>query len=262
MISAILFDLVGTLIEEASEVFLNTEQGYYEIQVKAIHQSLEKDGISVDWASFRNRYEKVRNRQRERSKQTFREYDMCKRVSDTLSYFDYEVSPTSNIITKSVDAYMNLYIDILKIKEHTYDVLKTLATRYKLGLVTNFAYSPGAYRVLDHFALKPFFKAIVISGEVGWKKPSRHIFEIALSRLSVKPEEAIFVGDDYEADILGPNKLGMKTIFLCKERNDSETADATIGSLMELPSTINNFHSNNGYSILRISNNSNRDDIS
>lgn len=67
MISAILFDLVGTLIEETSDV-LNTEQGYYGIQVKAIQQSLKNDGISIDWPSFRNKYEQIRNVQIEKSK--------------------------------------------------------------------------------------------------------------------------------------------------------------------------------------------------
>lgn len=237
MIYSVLFDLVGTLVEESSSV-LNTKKGYYEIQVKAIHYSLEKDGISVDWSSFMKRYEQVRVKQKASSKQTLREYDMCKRVSDTLRFFNHDVPSTSNIIRRAVDAYMISYINSLQIRHPTYDLLRTLNAKYKLGLVTNFPYSPGAYRVLDQFALRPFFKAVVVSGEVGWKKPSQHIFEIALSKLSFKPEEAIFVGDDYEADIVGAKKAGIKTIFLCKESVDSEKADVTIESLIELPSAV------------------------
>jgi len=233
LISAILFDLIGTLIEEASDV-LNTEQGYYEIQVKAIHHSLEKDGISIEWSLFKKQYEQVRARQKERSRQTLREYDMCKRVSDTLIFFNYDVPSTSPMIRRAVDAYMNVYVSTLQIQQFTYDILRTLVSKYTLGLVTNFAYFPGVYRVLDRFALRPYFKAIVASGEVRWKKPSDEIFEIALYRLSVKPEEAIFVGDDYEADIVGAKKIGMKTIFLSKEYTSSEKADATIESLEEL----------------------------
>jgi len=234
LIHAILFDLVGTLTEETS-VLLNTQQGYYGLQVKAIHQSLEKDGIFVDWPSFRDQYEKIRNQQKERSKETLREYDMCKRVSDTLSFFNHSVSSASEIIAKAVDAYMNIYIKTLKIEESTCDLLRSLSAEYELGLVTNFAYPPGAHRILDHFAIRPFFRAILISGEVGWKKPSPHIFDIALTRLSVKPEKAAFVGDDYEADIVGAKNVGMKTVFLCKEPEYSKKTDITIGSLMELP---------------------------
>ena len=104
--------------------------------------------------------------------------------------------------------------------------------------MTNFAYSPGAHRILDQVALRPFFKAVVISGEVSWKKPSQHIFKIALSKLSTKPEETIFVGDDYEADIVGAKNVGMKTVFLSKESNEYQKTDITIESLKELPSAI------------------------
>ena len=163
---------------------------------------------------------------------------MCKRVSETLHFLNFEVSLESDIIKRAVDAYMDVYTNSLQISQSLHDLLRTLTTKHKLGLVTNFAYSTGAHKVLDQFDLKTFFKAIVISGEVGWKKPSQHIFEVALFQLSVEPEEVIFVGDDYEADILGPKKLGMKTIFLSREPNDNEKADAIIESLVELPSAI------------------------
>ena len=236
-ISAILFDLGGTLIDEASNV-LNTEKGYYEIQVKAIYNSLENDGISVDWTLFKDKYEEVRIKQKEKSKQTLIEYDMCQRITDTLNFFNYNVSSTSHIIRSAVDAYFKIFFNILKIQQSTHNVFKTLADTYKLGVVTNFAYSPGAHRILDRIALRPFFKAVVISGEIGWKKPSQHIFKFALSKLSSKPEEAIFVGDDYEADIVGAKNVGMKTVFLSKESNNYQKADIIIESLEELPSAI------------------------
>ena len=127
MVSAILFDLVGTLIEESASD-LNTKNGYYEIQVKAIHRSLEKDGISVDWPLFKDQYEQVRIRQKEKSEQTLREYDMCKRVSDTLRFFNYKVPFMSHIIRRAVDAYMIPYINSLQIKQSTYDLLRMLAS--------------------------------------------------------------------------------------------------------------------------------------
>jgi len=237
MIKAVLFDLVGTLIEESSRI-LSTEQGYYELQVKAIHQSLEKDDILVDWSSFKDRYGQIRNEQRERARKTLREYDLCERVSDTIRFFNYDAPPASNVIRRAVDAYMKLFIDSLRIHSSTYDVLKALAAEYRLGLVTNFAYSPGAYRILDQFSLRPFFRAIVISREVGWMKPSKHIFDFALSQRSIKPEEAIFIGDDYEADILGANNVGMKTIYLCKNPVNRDKADMVIECLTTLPSAI------------------------
>ena len=237
MISAILFDLGGTLIEESSDD-LNTKRGYYEIQVRAIHQSLKKDGVSVDWSSFRDKYEQVRNKQRERSEKTLREYDMRKRVEGVLRFFNYGIFFTSDVVRRAVDAYMDVYVNSLRIHQSTHGLLRKLSAEYELGLVTNFAYYPGAYQILDRFTLRSFFKAIVVSGEVGWKKPSRRIFESALYQMSVKPEEAVFVGDDYRADIVGAKKVGMKTTFICENPPSAEKADITIRSLEEIPSAI------------------------
>lgn len=163
---------------------------------------------------------------------------MLRRVSDTLGFFDYDIPPASDTIRKAVDANMDVYIGSLTIERTVPDLLKALNSRYKLGLVTNFAYHPAVYRILDRFDLKPYFKAVVISGEVGWKKPSRYIFEAALSRLSASPEQAVFVGDEYETDILGAKKIGMRAIFLDKENINGEEADMSIISLKELPSAI------------------------
>lgn len=237
VLNAVIFDFVGTLIEETSEV-LNTLQGYYEIQVKAIHNSLKKDGISTDWLLFKGRYEQVRVKQKEKSRQTLIEYDMRKRVSDILTFFNYRVPSSSPIITRAVDAYMDLYLDTLQIQQSTYKILKELKSEFNLGVVTNFAYPLGVYKTLDKFALRHYFRCVVISGEVGWKKPSRHIFDIALSKISARPEKTVFVGDDYEADIIGAKRAGMKTIFLGKEPQKSEDADVSIKSLREITSVI------------------------
>ncbi len=238
MICVVLFDLVGTLIEEQSNI-LNTKQGYYEIQVRAIHQSLEKDGIIVDWSLFRDQYTQIRTKQKERSEKTLREYDMRKRIADVLHFFDYEVLFTSDIVRRAVDAYMDVYVDSLRIDQASYGVLKELSVKYKMGLVTNFAYSPGAHEILDRFALRAFFETVVISGEIGWKKPSRRIFEFALSQLSVKPEETVFIGDDYEADIAGAKRTGMKTVYISKNvPSITDKADIAIRSLKEAPSAI------------------------
>lgn len=236
-LEAVLFDLVGTLVEESSNI-LNVEEGYYDIQVKAIHSSLEKDGISTDWSAFKNYYEKVRVKQKERSKQTLIEYDMCKRVSDTLHFFNYTVPHSSEIIQRAVDAYALPFINSLRIYQSTYDLLKTLTAKYMLGLVSNFAYSPGVHLVLDRFALKPFFTTLVISGEIGWKKPSHRIFKMALSQLSVEPKKAIFVGDDYEADIKGSKNAGMKSVWINRINepltHETPKPDYEISNLSEL----------------------------
>jgi putative hydrolase of the HAD superfamily len=233
----LLFDLGGTLVEASSSV-LDTKKGYYRIQVRAIHRSLRKNGVIVDWNSFWKCYELIRAEQKKRSRQTLREYDMCKRVSDTFRCLGLDIPPSSELIKQAVDAYMVPYVNSLKINDCTRDLLKALFVRYKLGLVTNFAYPQGAYAVLDKFNLRPFFKATVISGELGWKKPSPKIFEDALSKLAVKSFQAAYIGDDIDVDISGAKAVGLRTILISREETENQEADATIRDLREIPSAI------------------------
>ena len=236
-LSALLFDLCGTLVEASSSV-LDTKKGYYGIQVRAIHRSLRKNGVIVDWPSFWKYYELIRAEQQTRSRQTLREYDMCKRVSDTFRCLGIDISPSSELIKQAVNAYIVPYVNSLKINDYTRDLLKSLFVRYNLGLVTNFAYPPGAYAVLDKFRLRPFFKAVVISGELGWKKPSPKIFEEALSKLAVNSFQAAYIGDDIEVDTLGAKAVGLRTILISKKETKNSEADATIRDLRQLPSAI------------------------
>lgn len=236
LLSTILFDLIGTLVYELDD--LNTPQGFINTQVKVIHDSLEQDGIRVDWNLWKYYYEQVRNRQKTTSEQTLREYDMCVRVSDTLGFLNQNVPSTSPIIRKAIDAYMDVYISFMRTKESAYESLRNTAVKYQLGLVTDFACHPAVYRILDRFTLRDFFKTIVISGELGYKKPSSQIFETALNKLSAKAEETVFVGDSYKTDIIGAKNMGMKTILISKDVGDFEKADIQIKNLKELPTAI------------------------
>ena len=74
--------------------------------------------------------------------------------------------------------------------------------------------------------------------EVGWRKPSPKIFTHTLNIMNVKAGNTVYVGDDYNADIVGAKNMGMKTVFLSKESIDYQKADITIESLKELPSAI------------------------
>jgi len=56
------------------------------------------------------------------------------------------------------------------------------------------------------------FDPIVVSEEVGLRKPDRRIFERAISGWSVAPASVLFVGDDPIADIEGAHGAGMQAL--------------------------------------------------
>lgn len=59
---------------------------------------------------------------------------------------------------------------------------------------------------------------MVFSGNVGWRKPDRRIFEAALSALRADAREALHVGDELRADIWGAGHCGLSTVWLNPDR--------------------------------------------
>jgi len=115
-------------------------------------------------------------------------------------------------------------------------LLERLKRCYKLGVVSNFY---GNVEVLCKEAgLAPYLDTILDSTQVGLSKPDLAFFKTALGRLGVLPEEAIFVGDSYERDILPARRLGMKAVWVNNKESNPEaledTVDATLKSLLEL----------------------------
>ena len=121
------------------------------------------------------------------------------------------------------------------------DTLRQLSGKYKLGLVSNFAIPECVQRLLTENALDNLFDVIVVSGAVNKRKPSPEIFKHALQNLDVAASDAVFVGDTVDADVLGPKRLGMKTVYVDRRpQKDLETVrpDQTIKSLSELPAAL------------------------
>lgn len=94
------------------------------------------------------------------------------------------------------------------------ELLLNLSRRYRLGIVSNFDYAPVAQWILDRERVTDFFQAVVVSADVGWRKPKPAIFEAALSRLGVGPREALFVGDRADIDVLGAKAVGMAAAWV------------------------------------------------
>ncbi len=82
----------------------------------------------------------------------------------------------------------------------------------KLGLVSD-APRMSVWMRLNSLGLDAFFDTVVTTDDTGKKKPDPAPFLLALSRLDVKPEESIMIGDWAERDMVGAKAIGMKTAF-------------------------------------------------
>jgi putative hydrolase of the HAD superfamily len=69
-------------------------------------------------------------------------------------------------------------------------------------------------RSVETHALERYFDCIVIEGEFGTGKPDERVFRHALAATGCDPERAWMVGDNLEADIATPYRLGMHTVWV------------------------------------------------
>lgn len=80
------------------------------------------------------------------------------------------------------------------------------------GLISN--WDTTCRRVLAENGLDTLLETVVISSETGLEKPDPHIFETALNRSGIKPEQTLFVGDNYYDDVIGAAKCGIRCLLL------------------------------------------------
>ncbi len=85
-----------------------------------------------------------------------------------------------------------------------------------LGMISNVVQDMES--VYTELGLQPYLAFKVTSSEVGCDKPQPEIFQAALKKARVKPEEALYVGDQYDLDIVGARGVGMTAVLI--DRND------------------------------------------
>jgi len=111
-----------------------------------------------------------------------------------------------------IDAHRGALGRAAEFPAHHRPLLRRLAERYRLAVV-----SPTALDILERAGVVELFETIVVSDEVGWRKPRRDIFDAALGRLGVRAEESLFVGDRADMDVLGAQRIGMDAAWINRD---------------------------------------------
>jgi putative hydrolase of the HAD superfamily len=109
---------------------------------------------------------------------------------------------------------------------------------FALGMISNF--DARVYRILEGLGLARFFDSITISSEAGYAKPSARLFEVALDKHSLQPQQTIHVGDSIVFDIRGAAAAGIPAVLI--DRDGHQPMDGvppdrritSLGSLLEI----------------------------
>lgn len=112
---------------------------------------------------------------------------------------------------------------------------------FRLGLVSNITLLGELVREdLHRLGILHLFDAVVLSSELGVRKPHPRIYARALEGLGVGGERALFVGDRLREDVAGPQAAGMRAVLTRQFRQEecdpeSPTPERVIERLADLP---------------------------
>jgi putative hydrolase of the HAD superfamily len=202
---AVLFDMDGTLVDwqtNMDETWLASCEshcdGSYEPQ-RALEAIVERR--TWFWGD------------RERASAGRMDLDAASRTIVAHAFDDMGLDAVS-VAHAIADTYRARRLSEMALYPGALETLERLRDRgVAMALVTNGA-ARSQRNTIERFGLARYFQCIVIEGEFGCGKPDERVFHHALSSVTCEPEQAWFVGDNLEADIAVPHRLGMHTVWV------------------------------------------------
>ena len=203
-INGIFFDLYGTLL-----VYENMDTAWSD-WLSALHEQLKLRGLTLSIESLSETCDQFFSK----SEPTPRQHNLTvfeQRIQ--ILCYDLKLDLTAEAIKVIANTVVNAWQKHILLDPEAPHVLHTLRRSKKLALVSNFDHPPHAHAVLSKLDLTSYFDSIVISGEIGIKKPDPRIFDTALERIRMIPEEVIYVGDT-EDDTTAARAAGMVPVLI------------------------------------------------
>ncbi len=220
MLKHIIFDCFGTLIDTGNN------------SIKAVEQILFNVGANVDAKEF---YEEWKaNKRQKMNTSVFLNEKALFEVSLDETFTKYGIKADASKEVKPM--IRSLFADRFVFSD-VHEVLAKLAEKnvdFAIGSITD------TEPLLYYLELNQLsFSHIYTSEDMQVYKPNIKFYDTILQRSGWLAEECLFVGDSYIDDVLGPQKIGMKTVLLDRKALYKSTEltpqpDFVIHSLLEL----------------------------
>jgi FMN phosphatase YigB (HAD superfamily) len=218
--AAILFDLFDTLVwfDSARLPLVEIKGQRVHTTARLLHQRLAEDAPAVTLeACYGALGESWREAERLRALD-FREVPAPARFRDFLRRLGIDPDAAPNaLIPDLINTHRRELGRAAAFPAHHGPLLRALGEQAQLAVVSNFDYTPTALDILESAGVADLFQTVVVSDEVGWRKPHPEIFSRALADLGVTPGEALFVGDRADIDVVGAQRLGMPVAWINRE---------------------------------------------
>jgi HAD superfamily hydrolase (TIGR01662 family) len=208
---AILSDWAFTLVDLEGE---NSESSF-----RKVFAFLEKKGCTLpDFDEFFSSFNKEFYEKIAASRVNYREVCFENVLEDQLNHFKIDFRSVTSL-NEIIEIYYRSIYSTRKVYPDVVDTLQTLKkTGVRMGIVSNTT-NPGFMKDYEKkmLGLDSFFEFSVYSSQITWRKPHNYIFEEAIKRLGIKPNQILFVGDDYKMDVVGAQKAGMQAAWVNRD---------------------------------------------
>jgi len=153
-------------------------------------------------------------------------YEVVRKVYGDIGMFD------------DFDDYFNDLFEIFRtsawqIYPETKNVLNEIKSLgFTIIIISNF--DSRVYDVCKSLSIIDHFDDFIISSEAGYAKPDIEIYNIALSRNNLNPQQCVFIGDNYLNDYVAPTNIGMQALLLNRDNENNKHSVEKISNLNEL----------------------------
>jgi putative hydrolase of the HAD superfamily len=216
-IEAVIFDLDDTLTDRAASIHHFSQQFFRDFQSR-LHENTPFDAVHHviqigDGGGYRPKE------------------DLFREIQTELRWMD---TPALETIS---EYWYRISAERMQLRDGVHDTLAELMRRgYKLGMITN-GKTPVQNATIDATGIRQYFSVTLISEECGFRKPDPAIFHLALSSLQISSANAVYVGDNPEADVQGAMNAGLQSIWFAKDtlwRTDLQPPHYQIKQILQL----------------------------
>jgi putative hydrolase of the HAD superfamily len=203
--------------------------------------------VAVAYASAARRHGSVRTEREigERFRAVFREVETRDRAGDLRTSEENEVARWQVIVRRVLDDLPDPSACFAELWDHfarpqawrTYpeapDVLANLESRgIRMMLASNF--DGRLVRIARELEpLRPF-RDVLVSSQLGFRKPHAQFFQAIIARAAVEPSEILYVGDDPHNDVSGARAAGLRALLIDRKRSGADGRIASLRKLLEL----------------------------
>ncbi|MDA9781153.1 HAD family hydrolase [Amylibacter sp.] len=113
------------------------------------------------------------------------------------------------------EVYWSTFIESMYIDADAFAFLKSCK---KLDIPTCIVTDMTAHvqiRKIRRLGIEDYITHFVSSEEVGAEKPDPRMFTTAVNKLGISSDKCIMIGDNYEKDVVGATKTGIKAHLIC-----------------------------------------------